>query len=162
MMVGVCTDCEISECIKRKRGAFGAPLCTQQVRASSTEDVLYVDMSLPTSYPWALAYGAYFYVLFQLVYLVRFGSFNMDVNVFDMSLYGVGVVSVLILLYFAHKLTRGRGYLLFPFVLAAGASVVTTLGGGLLGFVGAVLFGLIPFAVILPLGYWVITKFTQQ
>lgn len=116
-------------------------------------------MTLPTSYPWALAYGVYFYVLFQLVFFVRFGSLNTAPNIFDISLYIVGVLSVAMFLHFSGKLSHNSGYLWIPFVLAVCASVITTLGGGLLGFLGAVIFGLIPFALFLPLGYWIIARF---
>ena len=72
----------------------------------------------------------------------------------------VGVASVLLLIYFARKLERGRGWLFVPFLIALPFAYVGALAGGLLGYVGVVIFGLIPFIITLSIGYWIIKRLT--
>ncbi len=88
---------------------------------TSTSDVLRVKygehMKNYLPYPLALVYGLYFYALFQLSFLVRFGSLNTSFNILDFGSVLVGIISVVILLYFMRKLTRGRGFMLIPFLL---------------------------------------------
>lgn len=113
------------------------------------------------AYPWSLLFGFYYYVLFQFIYLLRFGSFNTRVSYLDAFLVAVGIISVLIFMFFAKKLIRKRGLLLIPFVLAVPFSAFGALGGGLLGFLGILIFGLVPFFAIPPLGYWIIKRFVE-
>ncbi len=113
------------------------------------------------AYPLALVYGLYFYALFQLSFLVRFGSLNTSFNILDFGSVLVGIISVVILLYFMRKLTRGRGFMLIPFLLMVPFSYLGALGGGLLGVLGIVAFGTIPFAVGLSVGYFAIKRFSH-
>ncbi len=59
------------------------------------------------------------------------------------------------------KLTRRRGFMLIPFLLMVPFSYFGALGGGLLGMLGIVAFGTIPFAVGLPVGYFAIKRFSH-
>lgn len=113
------------------------------------------------AYPLALVYGLYFYALFQLSFLVRFGSLNTSFNILDFGSVLVGIISVVLLLYFMRKLTRGQGFMLIPFLLMVPFSYLGALGGGLLGMLGIVAFGTIPFAVGLSVGYFAIKRFSQ-
>ena len=113
------------------------------------------------AYPLALVYGLYFYALFQLSFLVRFGSLNTSFNILDFGSVLVGIISVVILLYFMRKLTRGRGFMLIPFLLMVPFSYLGALGGGLLGMLGIVAFGTIPFAGGLSVGYFAIKRFSH-
>ncbi len=113
------------------------------------------------AYPLALVYGLYFYALFQLSFLVRFGSLNTSFNILDFGIVLVGIISVVILLYFMRKLTRGRGFMLIPFLLMVPFSYLGALGGGLLGMLGIVAFGTIPFPVGLSVGYFAIKHFSH-
>lgn len=113
----------------------------------------------PYSYVWA-ALGLLYYVLFQLIYLVRFGSLNMTFNPLDLNLIVLGVVSVAALIYFANKL-GGWKMLLIPYLIALPLSAFGALAGGLMGALGMLFFGLVPFAITLPIGYWLIKKFSS-
>ena len=112
------------------------------------------------SYPWAFPFGLYFYVLFQIMYAMRFGNINTNYSILDLFIWAVGIGSVLMLMYFMRKLEHKRTLMLIPFAIALPLSYVAALGGGLLGTLGVLFFGLVPFAAILALGYWLINKFT--
>jgi len=114
------------------------------------------------SYPWALAWGLYYYVLFQIIFLARFGSLNLSFNALDISLIVLGVLSVVLLVYFANKLSARKGLLFIPFVIALPFSVIGALAGGLFGFIGIIAFGIVPFVIALPLGYWLIKWLTGR
>jgi len=109
-----------------------------------------------TAYPWALAYGVYMYVLFQAMFYLQFRVFNLSVDLIDIGIYVVGVGSVALLFFFIHKLPRKRWLMMIPFIVALPFGYIGTLGGGLLGILGMVAFGLIPFAVVLSIGYFII------
>lgn len=117
-------------------------------------------MAFFLAYPWAFAYGLYFYALFQFVFFARFGAFNTNFSVGDFALYAVGVLSVLLCQYFSRKLRARRWLMTVPFVVAMPFAYVWALGGGLFGWFGVVIFGFIPFLIALPLGYWLIRRFT--
>lgn len=114
------------------------------------------------TYPWALVFGLYYYVIFQLIYLARFGSLNLNWSMVDVSLPIVGIVSTVLFVYFAKRIPRRRGLFFIPFLTALSLSVFGALGGGLLGPVGVLIFGLVPFALFLPLGYWLVKKFARE
>ena len=116
----------------------------------------------PRSYVWAIAYGLYYYALFQLLFLLRFGTLNFTFTLADLGLWAVGIGSVWMGAYFCNKLRRGKAFLVIPFLVAIPFSVVGTLGGGLLGMLGILLFGLIPFAALLPIGYGITRYFVAQ
>lgn len=111
------------------------------------------------TYPLALVWGLYYYLIFQLIYLVRFGAFNASFSTIDIFLYVNGVLSVTLYVYFGQKSGGKWGLLCIPFVIALPVSLVGSLGGGLLGPVGTVIFGLVPFVIALPVGSWLINKF---
>ena len=108
------------------------------------------------SYPWAFVYGLYFYVLFQVMYLVRFGSFNLSVSTTDLGLVIVGIGSVLMLMYTTRKLAHGKRLLLISFFLALPIAYVGALSGGLIGLPGVIIYGLTPFVIFLLIGYFCI------
>ncbi len=110
------------------------------------------------SYPWAFLYGFYFYLLFQIVYIVRFGHVNTVFSFSDTALYAVGLASVLLCQYLARELPRARGFMIIPFLVGLPFGFVGALGGGLLGWLGVFIFGFVPFAVALPTGYWVVKR----
>ena len=106
------------------------------------------------AYPWAILYGLYFYILFQVAYFIRSGSINSSVRILDLGIVVVGIVSVLIFMYFAKKLGERWNLMFIPFILALPLAYFGALGGGLLGLPGIVIYGLVPFIVLLPLCYW--------
>lgn len=117
-------------------------------------------MSTHLSYTWSLVYGLYFYLLFQVMFYLRLGRLNLTFESLDIMLWVVGVASVALTVYFAKKLERGRAFLWIPFLLALPFSYVGALGGGLLGAVGIIVFGLVPFVIALPIGYLLIRRLT--
>lgn len=119
-------------------------------------------MKTLTQYPWALVYGLYMYVVFQLMFFAQFGIFNLTVNIIDLGIYIVGVVSVLLTQFFMQKLQHKQLLMLIPFLVALPFGYFGALGGGLLGIVGMVIFGLIPFVVIVPLGYLVLKAILKR
>lgn len=111
-----------------------------------------------SSYPWAVLYGFYLYLIFQTVFLFRFGRINTDVNILDLFIVLVGVLSVALFMYFGNKVGDKRKWLFIPFVIAVPFSYIGMLGGGLLGPVGILLYGMIPFLITLPIGYVFLKK----
>lgn len=110
------------------------------------------------SYPWAVLYGVYLYIIFHLVFFLTFGHLNTQIGILDVYIWIVGSTSVLGLMYFMKQLPRSVAFMFVPFILAVPFGYVGALGGGLLGPVGTLVFGLVPFAILLPLGYWVIKR----
>lgn len=113
------------------------------------------------SYPWAFVCGFYYYIIFQLVYFARFGALNTTWSFADVFLPVVGVVSLLMFIFFAKRIGRRRELFFIPFLIALPFSVLGALGGGLLGFLGVLIFGILPFFIILPLGFWLVKKFAR-
>ena len=114
------------------------------------------------TYPWALLYGFYFFLLFQIMSVVLFGGLNTNLNILDVFLYVVGVLSVLLFMYFAKKLGDRWKSLWIPFVIALPYAYIGALGGGLIGAAGILIYGLLPFIVVLSLGYWLIKRFAGK
>jgi len=119
-------------------------------------------MSKLYSYPWAILYGLYFYVLFQIVFFVQFGQFNRNLGLIDLFVVLDGILSVLLLQYLARKLPTRRGFLIIPFLIALPFAYIGALGGGLLGAVGVVVMGMLPFIVFLGIGYWVVKRVVSR
>ncbi len=113
------------------------------------------------AYPWALLYGLYFYVLFQIVFLIRFGHVNGGVGMGEIALYAVGLGSVLFCQWLTKKHPGHELAMTVAFVLATPFAFFGALLGGLFGALGVFLLGIIPFLVILSLGYVLIRWFTR-
>ena len=119
-------------------------------------------MSNYFSYPWAVLYGLYFYILFQGMYVWRFGSINTHMSILTLYLVLVGIISVLMLMFFMQRLAHKKALMFVPFLLTLPFAYVGALGGGLLGAIGILFFGLAPFVIALPAGYWLIKKRFNQ
>jgi hypothetical protein len=88
---------------------------------------------------------------------------NTSFNTLDVSLIVIGIASAAMLLFLMRRMTGGKAFMLIPFVIAAIVAYVVALGGGLIfGILGVVVAGLVPFAIALPLGYWIIMRFTTS
>ena len=98
-------------------------------------------------------YGLYLYILQQILFFFRFGKLNTDFNRLDFYLIVVGIASIFLYSYFVRKSesVRRKRALQIAFVIAVPFSVFGSLMGGLLGGVGILIFGLVPFLVILLL-----------
>ena len=57
-------------------------------------------MQSSLSYPLALIAGVYFYLIHQLLFLLRFGELNLTFNRLDFTLIPVGSGSAVLLVYF--------------------------------------------------------------
>ena len=108
------------------------------------------------SYPLALIWGLYFYLLFQLVFWVRFGHVNGSFDEGTFALYLVGVGSILLCQYLSRRRPGHELGMTVAFVVGVPFAFIGALFGGLFGAFGVVLLGLVPFAIALPLGHWVI------
>lgn len=102
---------------------------------------------------FGILFGFYFYFLQQILFFLRFGTFNQQTSSLDISLVLVGAISVWMLMYLRSKFQSpdDRRKLWAAFGLSAIAAVFTSLMGGLLGFIGILIFGLAPFVVVLGL-----------
>lgn len=98
-------------------------------------------------------YGLYFYALQQGIYLVRFKELNTQVNMLDLYLVVVGILSVWLFMFFRSKMhsKKARIALFVAFILAVPIASVGALLGGLLGPIGILAYGLIPFAVLMTI-----------
>ena len=106
----------------------------------------------------AAPYGIYMYLLFHLTYWARFGRINTSFSYMDLFIVLVGVLSVWIFIFFSKRLKKRRMWLWAPFILAVPFGYLGSLGGGLIGPLGILIFGLIPFGLLIPIGYWLIKK----
>lgn len=116
----------------------------------------------PYSYYLAPFYGLYFYAIFQMMFFLRFGTFNTTVHILDLALLLIGAASVALCMYYSNKLPQRKNALIFPFLITTPFAYVGALGGGLLGFPGALILGTLPFLIILPLSYSIISKRTTN
>ena len=114
-----------------------------------------------TPYLKTLFYGLYFYLLFHIAYFLRFGRINNFVSYLDIFIVAVGGLSVYLLQHFSDKLKKGKRLLFAPFLLAIPFAYAGTLGGGLFGPLGILVFGAIPFVLLLPVGYVIIRRFIK-
>ena len=96
--------------------------------------------------------GLYLYALHQIVFLVRFGGLNTRFSVLDLFLIVVGILSILLYIYFARGSSAKRKIALrAAFMLSIPFSFAGTLAGGLLGGLGIFIYGLIPCVVCLSI-----------
>ena len=112
----------------------------------------------PTNYLWSPVLALYYYLTFEIVYLKRFGEFNWQFDIYFLGLLIIGFLSVLLVQYYARRLGARSWLILLPFIVALPLSVIASLGGGLLGLFGLIAFGLLPFVIIVPLGYKLIRR----
>ncbi len=68
------------------------------------------------------------------------------------------MLSVALYIRYAKELAQRRRILLTAFAIATPLAYIGALGGGLLGFLGAVFFGTTPFLIILPTAYRIIDR----
>lgn len=120
------------------------------------------DYHMRKSYYRAPLLGLYFYILFQIIFLLRFGRINTQVHILDLGLVIIGISSVLLYTFFANKLTQHKHLLIIPFLLALSFSYLGTLGGGLIHPLALLVFGLIPFGIAISAGYFIIVYFTNK
>lgn len=100
------------------------------------------------------------YLLHQLLFLSRFGRLNPQLTLTDLGLF---IVSAIAVWFFVRTLTqlsstRSRTALSTAFVISLLLSVITSLAGGLLGIIGVIIFGLLPFGIILVPTTWILRK----
>lgn len=115
--------------------------------------------------PYLIALGLLYYPLQQLIFYVRFGRFNATFHPMDLLLEVVGVLAFLMLSYTLSttKQSSARTLLWVLFLLVAvPLSLIGSVGGGLLGPLGIVVFGLVPVLLVLLLAKGVIRVFWKK
>jgi hypothetical protein len=104
---------------------------------------------------WSLLEGL-FTVAYQVVtFYLRFGSMNTDATIEEYLLFFVaGTLGGLILIFFLNKQASPakRWVVLIAFLLATPLAMIFLLGGGLLGWIGVILFPQIPWALFTWIG----------
>jgi preprotein translocase subunit YajC len=113
-------------------------------------------------YLWSLT-GIYFYVLFQVAFLYRFGEWN-DKGSAESHTFVVlvGVLSVAWYLFLRsalknkHATKRQFSILLLSYSIAIPFAYFGTLFGGLLGMVGIAIGGLVPFIFLTSCTYFML------
>jgi hypothetical protein len=104
---------------------------------------------------WSLLAGL-FTVAYQVVtFYLRFGRMNTDATFVDYLLFFfAGTLGGLILIYFLNRQTSNgkRWVVLIAFLLATPLAMIFILGGGLLGWIGVILFPQIPWALFTWIG----------
>jgi hypothetical protein len=104
---------------------------------------------------WAALVGVAAIVWQVVTYYVRFGQLNPHAAWTDYLLFfAAGALGGLILIQFLNRQTAngGRWVVLIAFALAFPVAMLFMLGGGLLGFVGILIFPQIPFALFTWIG----------
>lgn len=114
------------------------------------------------AYPWALLYGIDYYLLFQIVNFVRFDRFNWSFSILEFMLYVVGVASVLLTLFLYKKLEGKLGALIGLYLLATPFSYIGALMGGLIGAPGILIFGMVPYVVVLGVGFFILLSHKKK
>ena len=111
---------------------------------------------------WPLLVGLITVGVQIVTFFVRFGRSNTDAALVDyLSFFIAGTLGGLILIYFMNKqdTTAKRWGVLIAFLLVTPVAMLFMLGGGLLGWIGVILFPQIPWALMTwiasLLGRWV-------
>ena len=104
---------------------------------------------------YAVLLGLLYYPLQQLIFFWRFGRFNTIFSVNDLLLPLVGIFAFLLLFSFLKRTEQKNGRMLLWILfilLAIPLSLIGSVGGGLLGPLGIVIFGLVPVLIVLAIG----------
>lgn len=107
------------------------------------------------SYPYAVALGLLYYPLQQALFYLRFQRFNTSFYPIDLALIIVGACAFLMLFRVLRKTEHQKEQLLQWFlflVFGIPCSVIGSIGGGMLGYPGVLIFGLAPVAIVLLIG----------
>ena len=104
---------------------------------------------------WSLLVGLFVVVYQVVMFYVRFNRMNADATILDYILFfAAGTVGGLLLIYFLNRQTSNakRWVVLIAFLLATPVAMIFILGGGMLGWIGVILFPQIPWALITWIG----------
>jgi len=109
------------------------------------------------SYWWATLIGLLFSVLQIVIYYVRFGQLNPYAPLTDYLLFFLaGILGGLALIAFLRRsgTMAAKWSVTLAFLLGTPLAFLGSLGGGLLGSVGAVLFPVLVWTMFSLIGYW--------
>ena len=113
---------------------------------------------------WSLLVGLVSVLWQTFSYYFRFGKFNPYSLWTDYLWFFIaGVLGGVILVLFLNRqiTSRGRWSVLGAFILATPVAMIFMVGGGLLGFIGILIFPQIPWTITSWLGSW-LGKFLSQ
>ena len=110
------------------------------------------------NYAYPLILGLYPYLLFQLIALLGSGKIILFSSYLDLFLVVVGILSVVALFYFLNKFPKSQRTTLISFFAAVPFSLFLMLLGGLLCWLGILIYGLFPFVVALFISYLISRK----
>jgi hypothetical protein len=113
---------------------------------------------------WSAAVGLISTLLQVLGYYIRFGELNEFATVPEyLAFFAAGLLGGLILIFFLNRQESSKGWwaVMIAFVLATPVAMIFMLGGGMLGYIGILIFPLIPWAIVTWLGS-IIGKFISK
>ncbi len=104
---------------------------------------------------WSGVVGVISIIWQTLAYYIRFGEFNPFASLIDYLIFFLaGALGGLILIFFLNRqeTTKGWWAVMIAFASATPVAMILMLGGGLLGFIGALIFPQIPWGIFTWLG----------
>jgi len=110
------------------------------------------------SWSWALVVGLLSVAAQVMIFYLRFGRWNTDTSVTDyVLLFLAGALGGCILVFFLNRQTstEQRRAMLIAFILASPVALLMMIMGGLLGWIGVLIYPQIPWALFAGVGSWV-------
>ena len=104
---------------------------------------------------WSAVVGLVTVIWQTLSYYIRFDKWNEFAGITDyLAFFGAGVLGGLILIFFLNRQATSKGWwvVMIAFALATPVAMIFILGGGLLGFIGTLIFPQIPWGISTWLG----------
>jgi hypothetical protein len=104
---------------------------------------------------WSAVVGLVSILLQVLGYYVRFGGLNDFATVPEyLSFFAAGGLAGLLLIFFLNRQETNKGWwaVMIAFILVTPVAMIFMLGGGMLGYIGILIFPLIPWAIVTWLG----------
>jgi hypothetical protein len=117
-----------------------------------------------TSFYWAGIVGLLSVVWQILSYYLRFGKMNEFATFIEyVAFFGAGLLGGLILIFFLNRQESTKGWwaVIYAFAFATPIAMIFMIGGGMLGYLGVLIFPLIPWALVTWIGS-IIGKFLAK
>jgi len=109
----------------------------------------------------ALVLAVLFYLVQHVIFFTRFGSINTQFNILDAVMVLAGFLVFRIAFCFLNRLeTKSqRMWLWVAIVIMLPVAFMGALMGGLLGWIGIILYATIPFTIVVSLTYFLVKQF---